>query len=80
MKKWLFPTILALTFNVGFIGCGDDSSDENLDAERAKLAEQQGTVDRIKELQLKQKNDTLTDAEETELNNLYGELEAQGST
>jgi len=79
MKKWLFPTILALTFNVGFIGCGDDSSD-NLDAERAKLEEQQATVDRIKELQLKQKNGTLTEAEETELNNLYAELEAQGST
>jgi len=78
MQKLLFPTILALTFSVGFIGCGGDDSSDALEAERAKLAEQQSTIDRIKELQLKQKSGTITDIEETELNNLYKKLESQG--
>ncbi len=77
MKKIIFPVILALACGVGFTACGGGGSDaeEQYREEEAKLNEQQAKVDRIKILQAKVADGTITEEEQAELDELYVWLE-----
>jgi hypothetical protein len=82
MKRLIFPAVLALTFSTGFVGCGGGGSEaeQELQEQRAELDRQQQRIDRIKALQLKQKDGQLSAEEEAELNDLYAQIESEGNT
>jgi len=79
MKKILFPVLFGLTIGLGFSACGGGGgAADALAEERAKLDAQQAKIDRIKILQAKVADGTITNAEQKELDDLYIWLEEEG--
>ncbi len=80
MKSLIFPVVMAFTLGIGLSACGGGGSDaeEQYQQEEAKLHDQQAKVDRIKELQQKVKDGTITEEEQAELDELYEWLEVEG--
>ncbi len=79
MKNTIYPILFALVLGVGFTACGGDKGGGDLAAEKAKLDEQQEKVDRIKILQAKVADGTISEDEQKELDDLYAWLEAEGT-
>jgi len=84
MKNVIYPVIVGLLVGFGFTACGgdDDDGDEEavhqLEHEKQKYDGQQIKINRIKELQAKVKDETITAAEQKELDSLYYWLESNG--
>ncbi|MFH2203173.1 MAG: hypothetical protein ABIJ96_08680 [Elusimicrobiota bacterium] len=71
---------MAFSLGIGLTACGGGGSDaeEQYKQEEAKLHEDEAKVDRIKELQKKVADESITAEEQTELDDLYKWLEQEG--